>query len=87
MGKKFEKGNPGRPKGAKGKATLQRQDILVMVLGALKEIGGQEAFESWARDRRSKSDFLKGVMGLIPKEDKLQHTGKVEVVEIVKFGT
>ncbi len=74
-GKPFKKGHKklpgaGRKAGTKNKATLQRADILGMVLGALEKAGGQKTFESWANSKK-KISFLKEVIGLIPKEENL----------------
>lgn len=61
----------GRNKGSKNKATLQRADILKCFLGALNKYGADKAFEEWINDKKGRRDFLKAVIGLIPKEDTL----------------
>lgn len=83
---KFGKGNPGKPKGAKNKATAQLKD---MILGALEQAGGIEYLTERARDPRTASAFLTLVGKVLPMQvagagPNGEHVFQKIVVEVVK---
>ena len=66
-----QSGNPnGRPKGARSKLT---ETFLNDALEAWNT-NGKEALEKMAAEKPG--DFAKMIATIIPKEDKLEHTGK-----------
>ena len=75
-GKVTNKG--GRPKGAKGKATLIREDIARLVLESVQRRNDKSKSGNYF-DSLSESDFNQLVKTTLPKESKieLQHGGKV----------
>ena len=78
---KFQKGNPGKPKGAKNKFTTLKDAFI----GAFKDIGGQAALTQWMNegiryvDKRTgkvhilsihnrKQEFFKMIASMLPKD-------------------
>ena len=60
----FQRGNPGRPKGAKNKFTT----LKAAFLGAFEDAGGQEMLLKLARNPKNQMAFVKMVAQMLPKD-------------------
>lgn len=77
---KFDKGNPGKPKGAVNKVTKTVKEAVSIVFNKLQsEPDGKSDLESWARQRPS--DFYQVAAKLIPTEVSATVTEKTIRVE------
>lgn len=60
----FKPGNPGRPKGAKGKFSTLKDEFL----GVYEDIGGRRAMAEWAKKPENKGAFYQMAAKMLPKE-------------------
>jgi len=61
----FEKGNPGKPKGAVTKSTKLVKEVFAEVFAALQD-GGPASLENWAKEQPT--EFYKLASKLIPTQ-------------------
>lgn len=73
----FEKGNPGRPEGAKNKVS---RDLVKGVLGVFENLGGWDEMEKWANaSRRNKEVFYGWVMKMLPANINMDVDGGMNI--------
>jgi len=84
VGKPFEKGNPGKPKGAKNKATTFKELWKAGLEKVVAEHGGPEQFvRDFLASRHGKQEINSHMLKVVqPVTDKLDvnHSGGIEVV-------
>ena len=86
MGKHFEKGNPGRPKGSKNKQPSELRDMVLSAAGSLHKDGLEAAFKEWldASAKHRSILWAKIIPQLLPKvveatiTDSDDHAGRME---------
>jgi len=64
-GKRFEKGNAGRPKGAKNKFTCLKDSFLE----AFEGIGGTQELIEWAKKTQNRPQFYQMIARMLPKQE------------------
>ena len=80
---RFQKGNPGKPKGAVNKTTAE---VKAMVLAALEGVGGVDYLMERANDPKTASAFLTLVGKVLPLqvqgEPAAPLVGRIEIVGV-----
>lgn len=79
----FQKGNPGKPKGAKNKFTKTVKETVLEVFNTLQEEDGPASLRNWAVDQPT--EFYKIAAKLIPTDIKadVKTTSKI-ALQIVR---
>lgn len=80
---KFQKGNPGKPKGAKNKVTKTFKELLQNAVDALQD-DPKANMVKWAKD--NPTEFYKIAAKLIPTEVNANIDGEVLTIKM-KYGT
>lgn len=87
--KGFAENNPGRPEGSKNKLTLLKEKLAKY---AEENINFDEEHVMFTKDGTKyaaralpKLDILKLAVSLIPKEQKIEHSGEGIVLKVVDF--
>ena len=85
MKRKFQLGNPGKPKGAKSKFTT----LKVAFLSVFQKLGGEEELLNWVKStQHNKAMFYQWITKMLPADiemkqsGEVQHTGKM-IIEVV----
>lgn len=73
---KFEKGNPGKPKGAKNKVTKSFKELLQNTIDVLQD-DPKANMETWAKE--NPTDFYKIASKLIPTELEAKVDGEIGI--------
>lgn len=71
VGRRFQPGNPGRPKGSRNKLG---EDVIEVIL-ANWQTGGAEAIERTRVERPW--DYMKTIVSILPKEIKIEHLAEL----------
>lgn len=68
-GRRFEKGNPGRPKGAKNKFTCLKDSFIA----AFEQLGGTAGLAEWARENQAQ--FYQMLSKMLPNKQEISGEG------------
>lgn len=78
---RFQKGNPGRPKGTPNKLSKSVRETVLEVFNKLQAEGGPAALENWAE--QEPTEFYRIAAKLIPTEVKATIEAEKAIVNLV----
>ena len=79
----FQKGNPGKPKGARSKFTTLKESFIEAFIAT----GGTEGLVAWAKTNNStRRDFLRMLASMLPKEVQVSGPEKAPIIPpVIQF--